>query len=100
MTKHKLLIAFLCFLTNLYMTAQTGLHFDADKQMSSSYTTQLYIDRDGFIWAATRNGLNRYDGYQTRIFKKGKGDELGMASNYVNCILQDYNGLFYIGMYT
>ena len=99
MTKHKLLITFLCFLTNLYMTAQTGRHFDADKQMSSSYTTQLYIDRDGFIWAATRNGLNRYDGYQTRIFKKGKGDELGMASNYVNCILQDYNGLFYIGMY-
>ena len=99
MTRHKLLTAFLCFLTNLYVTAQTGRHFDADKQMSSSYTTQLYIDRDGFIWTATRNGLNRYDGYQTRIFKKGKGDELGMASNYVNCMLQDRNGLFYIGMY-
>ena len=99
MTRHKILTAFLCILTNLYVTAQTGRHFDADKQMSSSYTTQLYIDRDGFIWTATRNGLNRYDGYQTRIFKKGKGDELGMASNYVNCMLQDRNGLFYIGMY-
>ena len=99
MTRYKALIAFLCFLNNLYVTAQTGRHFDADKQMSSSYTTQLYIDRDGFIWTATRNGLNRYDGYQTRIFKKGKGDELGMASNYVNCLLQDHNGLFYIGMY-
>lgn len=99
MTRHKILTAFLCILTNLYVTAQTGRHFDADKQMSSSYTTQLYIDRDGFIWTATRNGLNRYDGYQTRIFKKEKGDELGMASNYVNCMLQDRNGLFYIGMY-
>ena len=99
MTRHKILTAFLCILTNLYVTAQTGRHFDADKQMSSSYTTQLYIDRDGFIWTATRNGLNRYDGYQTRIFKKGKGDALGMASNYVNCMLQDRNGLFYIGMY-
>ena len=95
----RFLTAFLCFLTNLYVNAQMGRHFDADKQMSSSYTTQLYIDRDGFIWAATRNGLNRYDGYQTRIFKKGKGDELGMASNYVNCMMQDRQGLFYIGMY-
>ena len=99
MRKRKVLIAFLCFLTNFCVNAQTGRHFDADKQLSSSYTTQLYIDRDGFFWAATRNGLNRYDGYQTRIFKKEQKDALGMASNYVNCMLQDRNGLFYIGMY-
>ncbi len=79
--------------------AQTGKLFDADKQLSSSYTTQIYRDHDGFIWVATRNGLNRYDGYQTRIYKKEKGDDLGMASNYVNCMMQDHNGLFYIGMY-
>ena len=99
MMKRKVLLAFICFLTNFSANAQTGRHFDADKQLSSSYTTQLYIDRDGFIWAATRNGLNRYDGYQTRIFKKGQGEGQGMASNYVNCMMQDRNGLFYIGMY-
>ena len=76
-----------------------GRHFDADKQMSSSFTTQVYRDRDGFIWIATRNGLNRYDGYQFHIIKKEKGRDLGMASNYVNCIMQDHNGLFYVGMY-
>ena len=76
-----------------------GKLFDADKQMSSSYTTQIYLDRDGFIWVATRNGLNRYDGYQFRILKKASGQDLGMASNYVNCMTQDRNGLFYIGMY-
>ncbi len=79
--------------------AQMGKLFDADKQMSSSFTTQIYIDRDGFIWVATRNGLNRYDGYQFRILKKESSRDLGMASNYVNCMLQDRNGLFYIGMY-
>jgi signal transduction histidine kinase/ligand-binding sensor domain-containing protein/DNA-binding response OmpR family regulator len=76
-----------------------GKLFNADKQLSSCYTTQLYVDHDGFMWAATRNGLNRYDGYQTRVFKKEQGKELGMASNYVNCMLQDRHGLFYIGMY-
>ena len=80
-------------------SAQMGKLFDADKQMSSSFTTQIYMDRDGFIWVATRNGLNRYDGYQFRILKKEMGQGLGMASNYVNCMLQDRRGLFYIGMY-
>ena len=76
-----------------------GKLFDADKQMSSSFTTQIYLDKDGFIWVATRNGLNRYDGYQFRIYKKEGRQNLGMASNYVNCMTQDRNGRFCIGMY-
>ena len=95
----RFLIALLCFLTNLCVNAQTGRHFDADKQMSSSFTTQIYQDHDGFIWVATRNGLNRYDGYQFRIIKKEKPGNSGMASNYVNCMMQDRHGLFYIGMF-
>ena len=83
----------------LSVHAQMGKLFDADKQMSSSFTTQIYLDRDGFIWIATRNGLNRYDGYQFRIIKKETSQESGLASNYVNAIMQDRHGLFYIGMY-
>ena len=93
------LLASLCFLSNLCVIAQTGRHFDADKQMSSSFTTQVYQDHDGFIWVATRNGLNRYDGYQFRIIKKENPGNDGMASNYVNCMMQDRRGVFYIGMY-
>ncbi len=89
----------LFILTTLGVQAQMGKLFDADKQMSSSFTTQIYIDHDGFIWVATRNGLNRYDGYQFRILKKETRRDMGMASNYVNCIMQDQSGLFYIGMY-
>ena len=74
-----------------------GQLFDADKQLSSSFTSQVYLDRDGFIWVATRNGLNRYDGYQFHIIKKEWMPD--MASNYVNCMTQDDDGLFYIGMY-
>ena len=88
-----------CFLGSLSTKAQMGKLFDADKQMSSSFTTQIYLDKDGFIWVATRNGLNRYDGYQFRIYKKEGRQDLGMASNYVNCMTQDHNGRFFIGMY-
>ena len=95
----KVLTALLCLANSFYANAQTGKLFDADKQMSSSFTTQIFLDHDGFIWVATRNGLNRYDGYQFRIYKKEMRQDIGMASNYVNCMTQDRNGLFYIGMY-
>ncbi len=96
--KSKVLIS-LFLLLPLGIYSQTGKLFDADKQLSSSFTTQVYLDRDGFLWVATRNGLNRYDGYQFLILKKESRKDLGMASNYVNCMMQDHNGLFYVGMY-
>ena len=77
--------------------AQIGKMFDADNQLPSSFVNQVYLDRDGFMWTTTRNGLCRYDGYQFHIFKKE--DNKGLASNYVNCITQDSRGLFYIGMF-
>lgn len=93
----------LLFLASLFLMgvahAQTGKLFDADKQLSSSFTNQVYLDRDGFIWAVTRNGLNRYDGYQFHIIKKETEGQNSMASNYVNCMIQDRSGLFYLGMY-
>ena len=79
--------------------AQQGILFDANQQLSSSFVNQVYIDNDGFIWVATRNGLNKYDGYQFRTIKKEISANMGMASNYVNYIMQDSRGTFYVGMY-
>ncbi len=73
--------------------------FFADSYLSSSFVSQLYIDHDGFVWATTRNGLHRYDGYQTFVYKKENAQAPGMASNYLNCMVQDHKGLFYIGMW-
>ncbi|MBO4849437.1 MAG: response regulator [Prevotella sp.] len=92
-------LIFIFSILALAINAQTGKLFDADKQLSSSFTNQVYLDRDGFIWVVTRNGLNRYDGYQFHIIKKEQETGNGMASNYVNCMTQDANGLFFMGMY-
>ena len=76
-----------------------GKFFSTDDQLSSSFVTQVYIDREGYIWTTTRNGINRYDGYQFRVFKKESEQDKTLASNYVNTMMQDRNGLFYFGMY-
>ena len=96
--KNHLTIIILIFLT-CSLRAQTGKFFSADKQLSSSFVTQVYLDKEGFIWATTRDGINRYDGYQFRVFSRKNETDKTLASNYVNTMLQDSRGLFYFGMY-
>ena len=97
--QRRLLLSLLVCLSVQMSFAQMGKLFDANHQLSSNFTNQVYIDNDGFLWAVTRNGLNRYDGYQFHIYKKDARQENGMASNYVNCMTQDKTGRFYLGMW-
>jgi ligand-binding sensor domain-containing protein len=36
--------------------------------LSQGMVFDLLQDQEGFIWAATKNGLNRYDGYSFKVF--------------------------------
>ena len=98
--RRKVLIALLLLtlpFSLLDSLAQMGKLYDVDNQLSSSFTNQVFIDNDGLLWVATRNGLCRYDGYQFRVFdKKTHGD---MINNYVNCIAQDHQNRFFLGMF-
>lgn len=53
--------------------AQSGKLFNTDNQLSSNLATQVFQDKSGFIWIATRNGLNNYDGYHIKRNKEGYG---------------------------
>ena len=62
--RFKQLLTLLALCVSLGVHAQMGKYFTTDnQQLSSSYVTQVYLDRDGFLWVTTRNGINRYDGY-------------------------------------
>ena len=98
MSKRRLLLLFLIISVQSAF-AQMGKLFDASQQLSSNFVNQVYLDNDGFLWVVTRNGLNRYDGYQFDIYKKNPKQPDSMASNYVNCMMQDRSGLFYLGMW-
>lgn len=40
-------------------------------------------DRDGFLWFCTKNGLNRYDGYEFVAFKNDAYDPYSLSDNQV-----------------
>lgn len=77
--------------------AQSGRLFNTDHQLSSNLATQVFQDNNGFIWIATRNGLNVFDGYNFRSMRKGENDPRKPNTNCFNCITQDSHGCIVLG---
>lgn len=92
-----LLLMFIFCLTAQNMMAQRGKLFNSDNQLSSNLATQVFQDSNGFIWIATRNGLNIYDGYNFMVIRKAYNNCNGLNSNYINCITQDEKGRIVLG---
>ena len=78
---------------------QAGKFFDIDHLRSGLFINQLYIDRNGFLWAVTSGGIVQYDGYQFQTFKRGQKNAAGMAGNHVLCMAQAADGRLYFGSY-
>ena len=92
-----LLLMFIFNLTAQNVMAQRGKLFNSDNQLSSNFATQVFQDSNGFIWIATRNGLNIYDCYNFTTIRKTKENHRGLSSNYINCITQDIQGHILLG---
>ena len=55
--------------------------YNEDNGMSSGHITQMLQDRQGMIWFATWNGLERFDGYEFTNFKSHTGDGCDIAND-------------------
>ncbi len=67
--------------------------------LSQGLINDLLQDKDGFIWIATKGGLNRYDGYSFKAFTSGPQDTNTLSSNAVSNLLEDSKGRIWIGTY-
>ena len=54
--------------------------------LSQGYIADILQDREGFIWAGTKNGLNRYDGQQFKVFVNDPAQPYSLSDDYVMCL--------------
>ncbi|MDR1610323.1 MAG: response regulator [Candidatus Symbiothrix sp.] len=88
---------FLLFACTLKLPAQTTQFYSIEQGLSNSLINQVYQDKRGFIWIASENGLNKFDGNKFVIYKKTENDSLSLKNNYVRTIFEDSSGNFRIG---
>ncbi|MDX1410459.1 MAG: two-component regulator propeller domain-containing protein, partial [Saprospiraceae bacterium] len=72
-------------------------HITIDDGLSHSTVYAIAKDRDGFMWFGTRDGLNRYDGYEIRTYKSGGPESLGLKNHNIRSLLVQDNGDIWIG---
>lgn len=60
----------------------------------------LKQDHKGFIWAATKDGLNRYDGYNFTVFTHDAYNKYSLSSNACSTLLVDHRGRLWVGTLT
>ncbi|MBN1926792.1 MAG: response regulator [Prolixibacteraceae bacterium] len=81
-------------------TAQTKTFqfkkLDVNTGLSSNQINTIHKDSRGFVWIGTVNGLNRFDGYNLRIFRKGRNPLYSINDNLVQNIFEDNRGQLWI----
>lgn len=65
--------------------------------LSNNEVNCLFQSRDGFMWFGTFDGLNRYDGYSFKIFRKKLKDGNSLINNRIQCLAEDEAGNLWIG---
>ncbi|WP_332369081.1 two-component regulator propeller domain-containing protein [Spirosoma telluris] len=65
--------------------------------LSQGMIYDLKQDHKGFIWAATKDGLNRYDGYNFTVFTHDAYNKFSLSSNGCSTLLVDRHGRLWIG---
>jgi ligand-binding sensor domain-containing protein len=67
-------------------------HITMRDGLSQSTVMSILQDSQGFLWLATESGLDRYDGYSIREYRRERGNKNGLASDYVWKVAEDARG--------
>jgi signal transduction histidine kinase/ligand-binding sensor domain-containing protein/DNA-binding response OmpR family regulator len=67
--------------------------------LSANTVTCITQDEKGFLWIGTLEGLNRYDGYNFKIFKHNPDDSTSIGANSIYSVYEDKSGTLWIGTY-
>ena len=65
--------------------------------LSHAWITDIVQDRRGFIWIATQEGLNRYDGYQLKVYEHIRADSTTLSQDFIRTLLVDDQGVLWVG---
>ncbi|WP_448698303.1 two-component regulator propeller domain-containing protein [Mucilaginibacter sp. AW1-3] len=94
------LVCSLCVFLSLPGYAQQELNFTSlttKNGLSSNGVNAILKDSYGWVWFATTDGLDRFDGTNFTVYRHVDGDETSLPVNEILCLYEDKTGRLWIG---
>ncbi len=73
-------------------------HLTVDDGLSQGIVVDVLQDHLGFMWFATNDGLNRYDGKNFKIYKSFAAPD-GSLHNKIVCLYEDSDNVLWVGTF-
>lgn len=98
----KKVVLFFSIIFSFFAFAQEEIqfnHISTAQGLSQSSVIAIHQDKLGQMWFGTRDGLNKYDGYNFTVFRNITNDKSAISNNDILSILEDSEGFLWIGTY-
>lgn len=89
---------FLCLFWAALSAAQPSAELISTKQgLSQGMVFNMLQSAEGFLWVATKDGLNRFDGYRFEVFLPDPFDPFSIGANEIRQLYEDSRGRLWLG---
>jgi class 3 adenylate cyclase/streptogramin lyase len=67
-----------------------------NENLSQGFVSCMIQDHKGFLWFATKDGLNKYDGYKFTVYRHEANDTNSIGGNFIINLFEDSRGYIWI----
>lgn len=71
--------------------------YGVEDGLSQTTIRDLYQDQKGFVWLATQDGLNRFDGYEFRVYRSDPTNKNTIGDNHIVALEAHGKKGFWVG---
>jgi len=72
-------------------------HITIEDGLSNNMVPGVVQDYTGFMWFGTFDGLNRYDGYEFKVYRHDSDDPASLSGNPIRVLYKDRAGNLWVG---
>ena len=102
-SRFKAVFVFFIILTSVLLKGNSQeinfKHININDGLSQNAVFAIMKDSRGFMWFGTKDGLNKYDGYDFLIFQHNPFDSTTLSANYITSLFEDSRGLIWVGTF-